>query len=603
LACAFVCILTAVNLVSRNLRIIVLAFIAALGAWLRMHDLGRQIPIDDEWHGLDFALSRDAWFLLTHFSRAGANSVPYNVYLRVLLSSAGWSETTIVLPSLLGGIALLWFFPNWVWRRFGVMSGIVAAVALAISPFLVFYSRVARAYSAQLFFQTIAIVALAEWLRDGRRRDAILFTGSAALAIWMHAMALPALVTAAAVAALLCWRRLRQVPEPRPPLRATVTAGLGMLALSGLLWLPALLSPMPEVFHPSGRLALAALPAAWQLVCGTASSPLAVLCLLLFLSGVLLALRQRRREVLLLVSAVAGCVLSVIVARPNESGVAGVFVRYSMASFPLFALALGIAAQAMVDALGSATARVLAAGAVAAFLVALLLRGPLPSLYGRINSFTKHPAFGFDVHADGMERARPDPLAPTAEPPLRRADLQPFYAELARTPGRQPIIEYPFLLGEDANLFYFAQQVHGRPVLAGYRRSGATEQDVFGFAVTGATGIRDRPPSLGYITNAMMIDHVLGRRPDNPGFRTIVAIDDAQALARSHAEYVVLHWNLLREFFHIGPDWAKSAFVAQARAKLSGICGAPILENEVITVFRLTGSRCAFPTRADESRQ
>jgi hypothetical protein len=142
------------------------------------------------------------------------------------------------------------------------------------------------------------------------------------------------------------------------------------------------------------------------------------------------------------------------------------------------------------------------------------------------------------------------------------------------------------LLGEDANLFYFAQQVHRRPVLAGYRHSGATDKDVFGFAVSGAPSGQVRPPSSGFITNAMMVDHVLGRRPDNPGLHTLVDIDDPQALAQSDAEYLVLHWNLLREFFRVGPQWAKSGFVADARARLVGLYGAPLIDNEVITVFR-----------------
>lgn len=575
-------------LMNRILRLAVLASIAVGGAWLRLHDLRGQIPIDDEWHALDFALSRDAWFLFTHFSRAGANSVPYNVYLRALLASVGWGEVGIVLPSLVGGIALLWLFPSWVWRRFGAVSGIVAAVVLATSPFLVFYSRVARAYSAMLFFQTVAVVALAEWLRDGRRRNAIAFAVSGAVAVWIHATALPALVAAVATAALLCWRRQRRTPdEGGPAVRAAVVAALGLLALAALLWLPSLRSPMPKVYHPPGQLTWAALPGAWRLVCGTTSSLLAALGLILLVLGLLLALRERRQEILLLAAAVAGCVLAVVVGRPNASGTAGVLVRYSLPCFLLFSLALGMVAQAGVRA-----TRILAGGSVAAFLVALILLGPWPSLYGGVNSFTKHPTFGFDLRDYGGERARPDPLAPEAPQPLRRADLHPFYAELSRMPGRRPIIEYPFLLGEDANLLYFAQRLHGRPVLAGYAHSGAADLDVFGLAVPGVVRPEVRAPSSGYITNAMMVDHVLGRRPANPGFRTVVAIDDAQTLAGSGAEYLVLHWNLLREHFHIGPAWAKSAFVAQARARLGGVCGAPDVDDDVLTVFRLSGSPC-----------
>jgi hypothetical protein len=89
----------------------------------------------------------------------------------------------------------------------------------------------------------------------------------------------------------------------------------------------------------------------------------------------------------------------------------------------------------------------------------------------------------------------------------------------------------------------------------------------------------------------MMVDHVLGRRAHNPGLRTAVDLDDANALAQSDAEYLVLHWNLLREFFRVGPDWAKSGFVAQARARLGESYGPPVVDNDVITVFGMAGAR------------
>ena len=96
------------------------------GAVLRIRNVASQIPIDDEWHGLDIAISRDLWFLFTHFSRAGANSIPWNLYLRAALRTVGWNEVTIVLPSLLAGVGLLWVFPRWVARRFGAVPALVS---------------------------------------------------------------------------------------------------------------------------------------------------------------------------------------------------------------------------------------------------------------------------------------------------------------------------------------------------------------------------------------------------------------------------------------------------------------------------------------------
>lgn len=271
------------------------------------------------------------------------------------------------------------------------------------------------------------------------------------------------------------------------------------------------------------------------------------------------------------------------------------FVRYLLPAYLLVSLAVGVVAESAVLATRARARKGLLLGATLCLLVALFVAGPLPIVrdpHGATNSFTKHPTFAFDYAKHDPDRSRPDPLAPTEEPALRRSELQPFYAELAREPGDAPVIEYPFILGEDANLLYFAQQVHGRAVLAGYYPSGALDRDVFGIAVGMRSSSDRRPPSPGYITSGMMIDHVLGRPEGetNHGrirFRTVVDIADREAVSSSRAQYLILHWNPLREFFHIGPEWGQSWFVARIRESLTARYGAPVVENTAICVFRL----------------
>ncbi len=574
---------------------LVLLACLVFGAFFRLRGLGGQIPMDDEWHALDFALSRDLWFLFTHFSRAGANSVPYNLYLRALLKSFGWTEVSIALPSLLAGMGLVWVFPRWVWRRFGAVAGVVAAALLAIAPFLVFYSRTARAYSVVLLLEGLALVALCEWLHTARRRHAVGLVVFGGLAMWVHASALPALLAAVSVAAGHRWLRARRTSAVLDPLAWHVLlAGLGMLALAGALWVPALRTPMPEIWHPSGQISARTFLGAWELLSGTAFVPLQLLYAAIALAGLVLAARRARQEVLVLSAAVVGALFVVLAARPNTSGVAGVFVRYLLPVYLLASLAVGVAAEAAVQAVRSRTRRGLLLGTMVVLLAVLFVEGPLPAVYGAPNSFTRHPTFAFDYATPETDRPRPDPLAPGEAQVLRRSDLQPFYFTLSREAGHAPVIEYPFVLGEDANLFYFAQQVHGRPVLAGYYRSGALDADVFGIAVGRRSPSDGRPPSPGYITNGLMVDHVLGRAESvaNHGrirFRTVVDIADPGAVARSGAEYLLLHWNPLREFFHIGPEWGKSWFVARIRERLAARYGAPVLENGAICVFRVNG--------------
>ena len=548
--------------------------------------------MDDEWHGLDFALTRDLWFLFTHFSRAGANSIPFNLYLRALLASWGWTEVSIALPSLVAGLALVWVFPRWVARRFGAGAAVVAAALLGIAPFLVFYSRVARAYSSLLLLECLALVALCEWLLTARRRHAVGLVVCGALAIWTHASALPALVAAVAVAAGHRWVRSRRTNAPGvPAARQVATAGLAMLALAFAFWLPALRTPMPAIWHPRAHFSGQTMAGIFELLSGTDAVSLQACYFVIVLLGVWLAARIAPPALLVLGAAAGGGALAVLAARPNAGGVAGVFVRYLLPAFLLASLAIGVAIQTAVRAATTRRRRGLLVGLALGLAAALYAFGPLPRLRGTTNSFTKHPAFAYDYAEPDPDRARPDPLDPASSPVLRRSELQPFYAELARESGDAPVIEYPFLLGEDANLLYFPQQTHGRPVLAGYYRSGALDRDVFGIAVGERSPTEHRPPSPGYITNAMMVDHVLGRpeSDDRIHFRTVIDISDPVAVSNSRAEYLILHWNPLREFFRIGPEWGRSQFVDQIRQRLITRYGRPLVDNGSICVFRLTG--------------
>jgi len=548
--------------------------------------------MDDEWHGLDFALSRDLGFLFTHFSRAGANSVPLNLYLRALLHTYGWNEISIALPSLLAGLGLLWVFPRWVWQRFGALAAAVTAALLAMAPFLVFYSRMARAYSAVLLFECLALLALCDWLRTARRRYAVGLVIFGALAIWTHASALSPLVAALAAAVGLRWIRSRGAAVPLlPSARLVVAVGLGMLGLAGALWFPALWTPMPVPWHAPGHLSGRTFLGAIELTSGTDAVSLQVAYAVVALAGVGLAARTARQEILVLGAAVAGSLLLIFVAHPNASGIAGVFVRYLLPVFLLASLAIGVAVQTAVHAARTRARQCWLLGTTLCLLTAFVAFGPLPRLYGTTNSFTKHPAFQFDYAEHDPERALPDPLDPNVAAGLTRSELQPFYSALSQEPGRAPVIEYPFELGEDGNLLYFAQQVHGRPVVAGYYRSGALDVDTFGLAVASRSSLDLRPPSPGYITNGMTIDHVLGR-PQNDQhirFHTVVDIADREAVSRSGAEYILLHWNPLWEFFHIGPEWGKSWFVAHIRRQLTARYGAPVFENPSICVFRSAG--------------
>ncbi len=133
-----------------------LAFL--FGVVLRLYLIRDQVLLDDEWHGMSYVYGKSAWYLLTHFPLALATCPPLNLYRWVLLHSFGWNEILLRLPSLLAGISGLLVLPLALKDLVGRRTLIFFTWLLAISPFLIFYSRVIRPYSVVAQTGFLAIV-------------------------------------------------------------------------------------------------------------------------------------------------------------------------------------------------------------------------------------------------------------------------------------------------------------------------------------------------------------------------------------------------------------------------------------------------------------
>src|SRR5258707_61549 len=121
---------------------LMLALVAGLG--LRLYLLADQVFIDDEWHGLYYVIGKSPGWLLTHFSIPGATCIPLNLYAWALLAKPGWSETMLRLPSLACGLLCLLACPLLARDIVGQRRAALFALLLAISPILIFYSRICR---------------------------------------------------------------------------------------------------------------------------------------------------------------------------------------------------------------------------------------------------------------------------------------------------------------------------------------------------------------------------------------------------------------------------------------------------------------------------
>jgi len=592
--------------------------LVALGAYLRLWHLGSQIPFDDEWHGIAYVLDQDFGSLFLPDTRLGANSVAYNLYLWLAARTVGLSEATLALPSLLSGILLLWCYPRWVGRRFGSGAALVSVAVLALAPFLIFYSRFARPYAILLLFEAWALTHLADWLASGQARHRNAAFASGVIACWLHATAWPALLAAWSTAWLLAARRRGPSGSVAPGPKQVAKTGALLLALASALtvyWYAlevaricsGVAAGVVGLLRGSGGGGPASLPAApaaayshrtfielFAVLSGSGSVPLRLLVAGLAGAGWVLAARRLPGPIALLSAAALGALGAVLGLHPLNSESGAVLARYALPWFLLGPLAVGVCGQALLERVRPPRSRLaLSLATPLALLAALYFSGPLPEALRSPCSFTKHPALLLDIDKHPPDQARPDPYVLGATAGLARAELQPFYAQLARQPGSAPVIEYPFLLGRKYNLLYFPQELHRRPVLAGYYASEAQDGDEFGLAMTAPSPAAKARSRGGNVTGAMMIDHVLGRggHDRRVAFRTVVNILDEPAVARSGAEYLVLHGNLLREFFNTGPVRVRSYFVGRILAELAGRYGAPIYEDELLTVFRLSGPR------------
>ena len=167
----------------------------AAGAVLRLWNLPAQVMSDDELHAVRTALGNPISSILVTYQRVD-NTIPLTAIYRFLLDRGmKLTEMTVRMPAVLSGLALLVLAPWWVARRLGWGTAAVFAALLALSPGLVFYSRIARSYAPIVLLGFGALVAFEAWWRRPEWRRGAAYVLLAALAVWFHLGAAPFVVS------------------------------------------------------------------------------------------------------------------------------------------------------------------------------------------------------------------------------------------------------------------------------------------------------------------------------------------------------------------------------------------------------------------------
>ena len=162
---------------------------------------------------------------------------PLFFWLVRAMSAFGSNEFNSRLPSAIAGlltVPLVWAIAAQITSR---VTAMMAMLAIAISPFHIWYSQEARGYAVLLFFLTTSVCCLLAWWRGVKKaRYGYLF--STVLALYTHILALPFL----AVQLMMAYFLSKHPPYSSPDSIVTLTFHRFIRTLSAafLFLIPAL---------------------------------------------------------------------------------------------------------------------------------------------------------------------------------------------------------------------------------------------------------------------------------------------------------------------------------------------------------------------------
>ena len=447
------------------------------GAWLRYYQLGLQILVEDEWHALHKILRSGFAGIYSSFGRSD-HSIPLALYDRWLMLHGGLTEWTMRMPMFAAGIALLAVAPLMVRRDADRATCALWTGLLAVSPLLVYFSKIARPYSITVLAVFIAVLAVRRWWRDGGLGWAGTYVVGTGVAAWLHPVTLGLTLLPLAYFGVLSLRAVRQ--DRRPLGRLAAIAAALLLALAATLGSP-LYQDWDAMAAKTGEHAITvdSVYRTGLMLAGTASPVVLLVVAGLGAYGTIVLWRRDRELVRFFALLIAGywALLALSGATWIEHPL--VQARYLLIVLPflLFPTAAGAVALARRFALPASVPIV-----VVALPLALLALGPLPQSFYYPNQFLGHARFQYDYDE-------------TRNPYVTQAPSETFpafYDELARLPPASvTLIEAPWTLESQFNPLPFYQQRHRQLIKIGMV-NGVCGERSFGEYPEGERGLRMR---------------------------------------------------------------------------------------------------------------
>jgi len=567
--------------------------VIAVGAYLRLHMLSSQLLLDDEWHSIDEVLGKNYADLLTRFNPHDNSSLPFAIYNLALTHTLGWSEFTLRLPVILAGLLSLIVLPLLVNKTFNVRVSLLFSSLLAIAPFLIFYSRYARAYGLVMLLCYAALLLFYQWLTTGKLRYGVGFAFLGIFAMYAHLFSLVAVFTP-----LVTGIGLAQASRFKAPFLAgkqvivSVKALLAMAFILILLLLPLILPVLSESSQlpwQMGKLTLDGVITAATLVSGTANCPLNVLFYLLCFIGQKRLLKSHPLLGWIFLSTVCAHIAILLASRPLGLDTGAVLLRYMIVVVPMALTVVSLAIDQSLVWSGNRHKihRSVPIFLVAGFIGCLYATGPLPRLQVSPNNFTGHTAYQGSYRHQTWERSEANTVYPAFS--VTQDQIPPFYYRLGRQSNITAVIEYPFDICDYNDLFYYYQHFHKQRVIAGY----CPDPTLLGYRI--ALSQQDKSPfSTGMLNTDEILSHVAD--PTKLAFHNLVEVTDPAALLRSKADFIILHKYIVALKIISNGDGAAPTYgtvqvyyrsVELLKPRLIDAFGPPAYEDGQILCFRI----------------
>lgn len=161
-----------------------LLLLTVVGAILRFYHLGYNSLWLDE--ATTYLFAQKSLLEIWNATSGGEYNPPLFYWIEHFMILLGGTEAILrLMPAILGVLTIPLFYI--IGEEFmDQNSGLIAAAILAFSPFHIYYSQEARAYTSVLFILSLAFICYLYGRRSNESKYWILFGLFSAIAFWMH---------------------------------------------------------------------------------------------------------------------------------------------------------------------------------------------------------------------------------------------------------------------------------------------------------------------------------------------------------------------------------------------------------------------------------